>query len=90
MAQCFLFTQIWSESSQFQRKVKELHFSLIFVNLIIDVNTGGKKWKIDYHNSRDKNNLTDINNNLIKFDKEEIGYWTFPSSSIKKPDGTEG
>ena len=42
--------------------------------LIIDVNTGGKKWKIDYHNSRDKNNLTDINNNLIKFDKEEIGY----------------
>ena len=48
------------------------------VNLIIDVNTGGKKWKIDYHNSRDKNNLTDINNNLIKFDKEEIGYWTFP------------
>lgn len=60
------------------------------VNLIIDVNTGGKKWKIDYNNSRDKNNLTDINKNLIKFDKEEIGCWTFPFSSIKKSYGTEG
>lgn len=45
----FCFNQIWSESSQFQKEVRQLYFSFIEVNLIIEIDIRGQKKKISYH-----------------------------------------
>lgn len=46
----FIFNQIWSESSQFQRRGKAvIFFSFVLVNLIIEDDIRGKKKKVSYH-----------------------------------------
>ena len=65
MAQCFLFTQIRIKSVS--EKGKGVTFVFNFGQFNYRCKYRGKDdyHKIYYHNSRDKNNLTDINNNLI-------------------------